>query len=306
MLLLVAGIVCAAVGGELFVRGSVGIATALRISPSIIGVTVAAFATSSPELSVAVGSGLAGTSELSLGDVLGSNIVNFALVLACALLIADIPVAIPALRRDIFTTIAVPLLTALLLIDGILSRADGLIMLGFFMIWISAALYEAAMQRKASSGGAPVAGPLPAAVHTLAGLGLLVAAGFLIITGATGIARSFGLHEFLIGATIVAFGTSMPELASIIISRIRWHEGIGFGTILGSNIFNGLFIIAVASLLSPISAEPGEVLPSLLFGLAAVLAALPLPGAGRIRRWQGMLLLLLYVVYPAFETKVFR
>ncbi|ABL65242.1 calcium/sodium antiporter [Chlorobium phaeobacteroides] len=294
---LIVGIGCAAFGGELFVRGAVGTALALRIAPAIIGVTVAAFATSSPELSVAISSGLAGRSQISMGDALGSNIVNIALILGIALIISDISVASGTIRRDISAAVLIPLLTGFFLLDGNLSRLDGMLMLCMFIAWLTAAVLEAARQRNSSESGSGGTSVLSSALFAIGGLVLLVISGRLIVSGATAIARAFGLDEFIIGATVVALGTSMPELASLVFARLRGHDEIGLGTILGSNIFNGLFILSVAAILSPARPPLPEVLPALAFGLLSVLIALPWRNSGRIRRVQGVFLLLLYFLY---------
>ncbi len=294
---MIAGIGCAAFGGELFLRGAVGTASALRIAPAIIGVTVAAFATSSPELSVAISSGLEGRSQISLGDALGSNIVNIALILGIALLISDIPVSSGTIRRDVSAAVLIPLLTGFFLLDGTLSRLDGLLMLCMFIGWLTAAVLEAARQRNSAESVAGGRGAMNPALFAIGGLVLLVLSGRLIVSGATGIARAFGLDEFIIGATVVALGTSMPELASLVIARLRGQDEIGLGTILGSNIFNGLFIVSVAAILSPVRPPLPEVLPALAFGLLSVLIALPWRSSGRIRRVQGVFLLLLYALY---------
>lgn len=150
--LLFSGIACAAFGGELFVRGTVGIASVLRIAPSIIAVTVAAFATSSPELSVAINSGLAGKSQLSLGDALGSNIVNISLVLGVTLLISGIPVSPAVLRRDAPVAILVPFLTAIFLIDNMIDRLEGVFMFLCFEAWMATTIKQALKEREPSNG----------------------------------------------------------------------------------------------------------------------------------------------------------
>ena len=140
--ILLLGIVCAGVGGEFFVRGAVGIARWARVSPGIIGATVAAFATSSPELSVAVSSALAGRPQIALGDCLGSNVVNVALILALALVISGIQSPRDSLKRDFPVALLAPLVTILLIIDGELSRFDGCLMLGLFLVWMVAMVVE--------------------------------------------------------------------------------------------------------------------------------------------------------------------
>ncbi|MGC8775027.1 MAG: calcium/sodium antiporter [Chlorobaculum sp.] len=296
-LFLLAGIVFAAIGGEFFVRGSVGIATALRIPPGIIGVTVAAFATSSPELSVAVNSGLAGKSQISLGNALGSNIINVSLVLGIALLISGIPVATETLKRDVRIAIIAPVLTGIFLIDNTLNRLEGVFLLGVFATWLYSVVMQALHHRRSSSGGAKRKGSAMYWILAISGMTLLIIAGKLIVLSASGIARDFGVDDFIIGSTFVALGTTVPELASIIFSKIKGHDEIGLGTVLGSNIFNGLFIVSVASILTPIRVPFSEVVFALFFCILSLLIALPQRRTGLVRRRQGVLLVLMYSVY---------
>lgn len=295
---LIMGVVCAAIGGELFVRGAVGLAHWARISPGIIGATVAAFATSSPELSVAVSAALAGKPQISLGDALGSNVVNVALILALALLISGIQTPRDSLRRDFPVALLVPVITGVLLLDGELSRLDGLMMLSLFLVWLVAAILEARKQRSAAEEILGERRRWLVVLSCVVGLAFLVAAGNLIVAGARGIAVSFGIAEFIIGATVVAIGTSVPELATTLIAKVRGHDEVGLGTILGSNIFNGLFIVPVAAIIYPIAVGWREVVIVLVFGLVALALTYPARG-GFIERRRGVLLLALYVIYLA-------
>ncbi len=295
-LTLALGVLSAGIGGELFVRGTVSLATWARVAPGIVGATVAAFATSSPELSVSITSALAGTPQIALGDALGSNVVNIALILALALLISGIQSSRDSIRRDFPVAFLVPVLTAALAADGELSRLDGFVLLSVFLAWMIATVIEARRQRSAAEEVLGAHRLAPALLSAVIGLGLLVGAGILIVDGARAISLTFGLSEFVIGATVVAVGTSVPELATTLISKLRGHDEIGLGTILGSNIFNGLFIIAVAALIHPIVFDAPSVRSALAFGLVAVI--LTLPGrSGYIGRARGLVLLLLYLAY---------
>lgn len=297
-LALVLGVACAAAGGELFVRGAVGTARALRVSPGIIGATVAAFATSSPELSVSVSSALAGKPQIALGDALGSNVVNVALILGIALALSGMQSPRASLKRDFPVALLAPAITGLLFLDGVLSRLDGLLMLGMFLAWLVATVLEARRER---SSVAQVLGGQRAwvvAAHGAGGLALLVTAGILIVAGARGLALAFGIDEFVVGATVVALGTSAPELATVLVARLRGHDEISLGTILGSNIFNGLFIVAVAAVIHPIVVGWREIAIALIFGLVALAATFP-GSDGAIRRSRGALLLALYAAYVA-------
>lgn len=296
-LLLLLGVASAAFGGELFVRGTVGVASVLRVAPSIIAVTIAAFATSSPELSVAINSGLADKSQLSLGDALGSNIVNISLVLGFTLLISGIPVGAEVLKRDAPVAILAPFLTAMFLLDNIIDRLEGVFLLIFFGAWMATTLKQAIKERTPVHGSVKAANRFLPWVQGIGGLMLLVAAGRLIVLSTTGIARDFGIDDFIIGATLVAFGTSVPELASTVLAKIKGHDEIGIGTVLGSNIFNSLFIIAIAAIIKPIRVPLHEVAPALFFGVLSLLIALPQRGTRLVRRRQGVMLVLMYSVY---------
>lgn len=295
---LLLGVVCAGIGGEAFIRGAVGIARSTRVSPAIIGVTVAAFATSSPELAVGVRASLAGAPQLSLGDVLGSNVVNVALILALALCISGIVSPRQSIKRDFPVAVIVPIAIGLLGLDGRLSRLDGFLLFGGFAGWLIATLCEARKQRSSAEEGAPRRPIGLALILCAAGLAFLIGAGHFVVAGAKGIARSYGVGEFVIGATVVAVGTSMPELATTIMAKLRGHDEVGLGGILGSNIFNGLFIIAVVAMICPISVDWREVAVVLVFGLLTVACTFPI-GSGYIGRRRGVLLLVLYGCYLA-------
>ncbi|WP_435548013.1 sodium:calcium antiporter [Desulfobacterium sp. N47] len=290
------GIICAGIGGELFVRGAVGLASLARISPGIIGATVAAFATSSPELSVSISSALAEKPQIVLGDALGSNVVNVALILGLALVISGIQSPRDSVKRDLPVALLIPIVTGVLLLDGVLSRIDGALMLGMFIAWLIAAIIEARMQRSASSEVLGEHSKRLIIASCVAGLLLLISAGNLIVLGAKEIAISFGISEFIVGATIVAIGTSVPELATTIIAKLRGHDEVGLGTILGSNIFNGIFIIAIAALIHPIVVPLRDVVATLVFGILAVVFVFP-PRNGFIERRRGVLLVALYIGY---------
>ena len=298
ILILLIGVICAGLGGELFVRGTVGLAHWWRIPPGIIGATVAAFATSSPELSVSVSAALAERPHIALGDALGSNVVNVALILALVLAMSGLQGSRDSIKRDFPVALLVPVLTALLLFDHTLSRSDGILMLLAFVVWLVATVIEARKQRSAADEvlGAHRHGAI--LLSCGAGLGLLVAAGLLIVRGATGIALSLGLDTFVIGAMVVAIGTSTPELATVVIAKLRGHNEVSLGTILGSNIFNGLFIVAVAAVIHPIEVRPPDLAMTLAVGLLALVIAYP-PASGFIDRRRGVLLLILYVFYVA-------
>lgn len=298
ILALVLGVACAAGGGEFFVRAIVSLAHALRVPPGIVAATIAAFATSSPELSVAVNAALAGGPQIALGNALGANIVNVALVLGLAVLVSPIRSPRDSVKRDFPVALLAPLLTAGLLLDGTLSRVDGLVMFCVFAAWLAAALLEARRHRSSIEEVLGGQRPWVAVAHGAAGLALLAVAGSLIVYGARGLALSWGMDEFVVGATVVALGTTAPELATVIAAKLRGHDEVGLGTLLGSNIFNGLFIIPLAAAIHPIAVGRAESAVALGVGAAAIALTYP-GGSGLIGRLRGALLLALYAVYVA-------
>jgi cation:H+ antiporter len=292
---LLLGLACAFVGGELFVKGAVGMARRLRVPAGIIGTTVAAFATSSPELSVGVAAALRDSPALALGDSLGSNVVNVGLILGIALIMGAIRAPRRSVKRDFPMALFVPLATVVLVLDGQITRFEAALLLALFAGWLTVMIIKARDERL---DGDLEPKPGTAAVLALSalGLGFLVLAGYLVVMGAKGIGAALGLNEFVVGATIVAVGTSTPELATVVVSKLRGHDEVGLGTVLGSNIFNGLFIVGVAAMIHPIPVQLTAVAIGLGFGFALVLAAFP-PKSGVIGRWRGALLLGMYAVY---------
>jgi cation:H+ antiporter len=297
---LLGGLLLAGVGGELFVRGVVGIARWARVPAGIVAVSIAAFATSSPELSVSVNAALGGTPQIGLGDAVGSNVVNVAFILGLALLLGEMKVPWVSLRRDFFVALLAPVFTAGLLLDGELSRLDGVLMLCAFVAWLTFVLHDAWKSRSAAGAVLAEKRHWLAAALSLAGLVMLVLAGRLIVHGASSIGAALGLAPFVIGATMVAIGTSVPELATTLISRWRGHEDVGIGTVLGSNVFNGLLIVGTVAVIHPVRLDGREVLIGLAFGTGTVALLFPIAG-GRIARWRGLILVATYVGFVALQ-----
>ena len=296
VLALLGAIAAAAAGGAAFVRGVVDVSTLLRLPRMLVASTLAAVATSSPELSVSTLAALAGKPGIGLGDALGSNVVNLGLILGAALLFGALPARIDAFRRDFVLALAVPVLTFVLAFDGSLSRADGALLLVVLAAWLTLAALDAKASRR---DALPAAGPAPhparAWLLLAVGLACLLLAGRLFVTGSSGIALALGVHPFVVGATVVAIGTSLPELVTVLVSRLNGHDDVGLGTLLGSNLFNGLGIVGIASSIHPITIAPREIAVALAFGVATVL--LMLPRAGRLSRRRGIALVSAYIAF---------
>jgi cation:H+ antiporter len=290
---LLTGVLCAAGGGELFLRGVVGLSDWLRVPKAVTAATLAAFATSSPEISVAVTSALAGSPRVALGDALGSNVVNVGLVLGVMLCIRPTPFDWSATRREFGLALVAPLLVLAALADGHLARVEAAVGLAVFGTWLLLVLQDALKARHGTAPSVTRRQGLVAAGQGAAGLVLLVVAGRLIVAGATGIGAMLGMDLFLIGATVVAFGTSAPELATAVVAKVRGHDDVGVGTVLGSNIFNCLFVVGLAAGIRPFDQPPWGVLSSVAFGVLTVACLAPGRRAA-LPRSRGVLLLALY------------
>jgi cation:H+ antiporter len=294
--LLLPGVLAAAGGGELFVRGTVGGAARARVAPGIIAATVAAFATSSPELSVAVNSATAGRPEISLGDVLGSNVVNVGLVLAIGILMGGLRPRRRDMRRDIPPALGAPLLILVLGFDGRLSRFDAAILLASFAGWLIFTILQAARERSAIAEVAAGETGWRIIRDGVLGLVLLIVAGRLIVLAASDFGEILGWDTFTVGAVLVAIATSVPELATVVMARLRGHDEVSAGTVLGSNIFNGLLVVGVAAAISPIPIIWDEFRLTVLAGIATVVLIIP-GRSGRLAPPRGVALLAVYVSY---------
>lgn len=294
---MVSGVVLAAVGGELFVRGSVGLATWLRIPAGIVGATVAAFATSSPELSVSVLASLDGRPEIALGDAAGSNLVNLGVVLGFTVLLSPVIVRVADVRRELPIGIAAMGLLWVFAGDGNFSRVEAVAFLAVFVFWLVWVVRDARRDRiDVDAFASPGRGRT--LLELSAGLALLVLAGRLVVTAAKGFGESLGWSEFAVGSLLVAVGTSTPEFVTALIAARRGHSDVGVGAVLGSNIFNSLFIVGIAGLIRPISGNIDGLETAVVLGILGTLLVVP-NKASVVGRTRGVILLALYGAFVA-------
>ncbi len=254
-LLFVVGLVILVAGGEFLVRGASSIARAFHLSPLLIGLTIVGFGTSAPELIVSVQAALAGQPGIAIGNVIGSNISNVLLILGISALIA--PLVIPGRRRwrDLGFMLAATAIVWIMLLDGDITRIDGLILVAGLIAFLTVA-FIAGSGHLPEDGITETFGPnWKPWVMTGAGLVGLVIGARLLVDSATIIARDFGISEAVIGLTIVAVGTSLPELATSVIAAFRRHTDIAVGNVVGSNVFNIFGILGITALIAPIPAE---------------------------------------------------
>ena len=306
VLLIVLGIAVLWAGGEVLVRSVTGLAAVLRVSPTVIGLTVVAFGTSAPELAVAVFAALDDSPGLVYGNVIGSNIANVGLILGVSALVAPLlnnddatdRQAVRLVRRELPFMLATSLLVLTFTAFGRFGRFEGVVLLAL-MTYFLVVLVRTGEVEDAESHGA---GGLKSALGTLLGLTLLVVgASELLVPAAESLARDLGVSERVIGLTIVAFGTSVPELAACVVAAYRNHHGIVLGNVIGSNVFNILLVLPAAVLVRPFEtafrAEGLDASVMLAFSLLMFLAVYMLRHGRAIGRTWGLLLFAAYGGY---------
>ncbi len=315
LLLFVAGLAALVVGANLLVRGASKLALSFGISPLVVGLTVVAFGTSAPEVAVSVGAVLDGNTDIALGNVVGSNVFNVLFILGVSALIVPLVVNVQLIRQEVPIMIGASVLLLVLGLDGKLSFWDGALLFVLLIAYTAflviqsrnetkAAQDEYAQENKPAEAGAWDA-KLPAQIALIvAGLVALVFGSEWLVSASVSFAKSIGVSDLVIGLTIVAAGTSMPEVATSITAAIKGERDIAVGNVVGSNTFNILGCLGISGL---VSADVGLAMaPSLLafdiwVMLAVALACLPVFMTGReIARWEGGVFVAYYVAYVAY------
>jgi cation:H+ antiporter len=302
-LLFIAGLVTLVAGGELLVRGAARLAAATGISPLVIGLTVVAFGTSSPELAVSVQASLAGEVDIAVGNVVGSNIFNVLLILGLSAAIVPLVVSAQLVRLDVPIMIGVSGLLLLLSLDGLLSRVECALLAAALAAYV---VTQVVLSRRSPTLSArntiDTGRPLTNVLLIALGLGLLVLGSRWMVEAAAQIADSFGITPLVIGLTIVAAGTSMPELATSIIAGLRGQRDIAVGNIIGSNIFNILAVLGISGVLSPagIPVSNAALTMDVPVMVAVAVLCLPIFSKYAISRWEGILFVLYYLLYTGY------
>ncbi len=310
LLLLVAGFALLTFGGESLVRGSSRLAVMFGISPLVIGLTVVAFGTSAPELAVSVISAYAGKGELALGNVVGSNICNVLLILGLSALVAPLVVNQQLVRLDVPLVIIASLLIVPFGLDGSIGRLEGAVLFTGIIVYTVYVIRKSRSDEKqnrqeydqAVGGEEPqtLKGGLVSTAQIVAGIAMLVLGSQWLVTAATATARYFGVTELVIGLTIVAFGTSLPELATSVVASLRGERDIAVGNVVGSNLFNLLSVLGLSSLVAPdgIPVPAAAMQFDIPVMIAVAIACLPVLFVNyQISRWNGAMLLGFYIAY---------
>jgi cation:H+ antiporter len=312
VVLFVIGLGLLVVGAESLVRGASRLALAAGISPLVVGLTVVAFGTSSPEMAVSVGAALDDKTDIAVGNVVGSNIFNVLLILGLCALVSPLVIAWKLIRSEVPVMIGVSMVLWLFVWNGELVRWEAALLFAGLVAYVTWAIVQsrresAAAQQESAPGAEPPATPSPWYVNVgyiVAGLAMLVLGSRWLVNGAVEFARELGLSELVIGLTIVAAGTSLPEVATSVIATYRGEREIAVGNVVGSNIFNILGVLGLTGLVSGGGLPVGDMVRTVDVPVMLLAAALCLPvffsGRSLMHRWEGGMFVALYGVYVAY------
>lgn len=306
--LLIGGILFLLIGAEGLVRGSAALAIRFGLAPLVVGLTIVAFGTSSPELVVSIDAALKGQGPLAVGNIVGSNIANLALIVGVAIVLSPMAISRDLLRRDMPILLVVSIVLVLFLLDGEMGRLEGVLFSVGFIIYLSYTIRASIMEAR-GKGEVELAPEVEdvlehsqttlwkSGVFIVGGCAMLLLGSHWLIDGAVGLARLFGVSEAVIGLTMVAFGTSLPELATTIAAAHRGHGQMALGNAVGSNFFNIMGVLGPASIIAPMGTA-GVGLDSLLIMVGITVVAFLFFATERfMKRWKGGVLMLLYVAY---------
>lgn len=309
-LLLIAGFLLLIKGADYFVDGASGIAKHFKIPSLLIGLTIVAFGTSSPEAAVSISAAIKGSTGIALGNVLGSNLFNITFIVGFSAMIYPLTVERQTIRKEIPLTLLAGLSLAVLSLDNLfgvdqlplVSRGDGLMLLLIFCVFLYYIFEVARNSRETdvSVESHPDVALGKCTLFALGGLAAIVFGGDLVVKSSIDIARQFGLSETLIGLTIVAVGTSLPELITSAVASLKKQSDIAVGNIIGSNIFNILFILGISATISPLTVDLSMTVELVLNILLTVVLFQFSRSGRRINKVEGLLLCLMYLAYTVF------
>jgi cation:H+ antiporter len=289
-------------GAEWFVRGAAGLALKLGVRPMLIGLTVVSYGTSAPELAVSMLAAAEGKSEIALGNVVGSNIANVGMILGVTALIAPPRTDGRLIFRELVVLLLATLLLPLLLLDGVIDRTEGLAYCtGALLFTVLVIRWSRGRPTDLEDATPGHHGKGRLALLTVFGLAVLLGGGQCFVDGAVAVAQWLGMSDRVIGLTVVAFGTSVPELAASLVAAMRGHSEIAIGNVVGSNIFNLLLILGATSVVFPITGSLTDARVDLaVMGSLTLLLLIVLRTQRRIQRWEGGLMLATYLSFLAW------
>lgn len=301
IIILIVGFVFLIRGSDLFVSGASNVASILKVPTVIIGLTVVAFGTSAPEAAVSITASVAGSNALALSNVIGSNLFNLLAVIGCSATIAKLGIDRTILKQDFpFLLIITVLLTVLLYFTLEINRIIGILFLLLIITYVGYLIIKAKKSKQGQIVEKPKLTLTKSVVYIFVGIIGIVLGGEFVVDGAKSIALALGMSETLVGLTIVAIGTSLPELVTSLTALKRGETDLVIGNVVGSNIFNILFILGISSVISPISVHPLMIIDLGLLTGVTLLGFIFAKTKQEYSRKEGIILLLLFVVYMAF------
>ncbi len=297
--LLIVGFILLIKGADFFVDGASSTAKLLKVPSVIIGLTIVAMGTSAPEAAVSISAGLSGSSDIALSNVIGSNIFNLLIVVGVSAIICPMKTEKVILRRDIWWSLGAAVATLIMMTDMKISGAEGILLLGGMAAYIAVLVFDA--RKKRDEGDEVKAmSPLKSIIYIVGGLAAIIIGGDLVVDSACDIAAAFGMSEALIGLTIVAAGTSLPELVTSIVAAKKGDSGLALGNVVGSNIFNILFILGSASALTTINVAPELFIDTAILIAVTLLMYFLCRTKEKTSRGEGALCVLVYAAYMAY------
>lgn len=300
IILILIGIVLVVKGADWLTNGAVSVATRLHISQMVIGLTIVAMGTSMPEFCVSFVSALKGTPDLAVGNVVGSNIFNALLIVGVAAMVAPMAIMKKTVKVDIPVGVVASLLLLILCLDGSISRFDAGAMFLLFLMYMYYTVKGAKKGSADSSSSATVYSGWKSALLMVVGLAGLIGGSEVFVEGATKVAQALGVSDAIIGLTIVAGGTSLPELATSVVSARKGNSGIAIGNVLGSNIFNILMILGVTGLISPLSYSGITLVDMSVMVVSMLLLWMFSFTKYTVARWEGVVLVLIFLAYLTY------
>lgn len=297
--ILLIGFVLLIKGADYFVEGSSSLAKIMKIPAVIIGLTIVAMGTSAPEASVSINAALAGNNDIAISNVIGSNIFNGMVVVGVCAFLQKFKVNEDISKRDLPINIIISIILCLMIMDGTLSRLEGIILLIGMVAFIGMMVHAALKNREDGDEIKTLSLPM-SIVYMIGGLIAVIFGGDMVVDGATAIATMFGLSQNFIGLTIVAVGTSLPELVTSIVATKKGESALALGNAVGSNIFNILFILGFSAVISPLSVLGESLVDGMIMVATGVLLFLFAKTKGEMDKKEGILCVLIYVAYTVF------
>lgn len=298
-LLLLVGFVLLVKGADFFVEGSASLAKIMRIPSVIIGLTIVAMGTSAPETSVSINAALNGNNDIAVSNVIGSNIFNGLVVVGICAFLAGFRTNKDILKRDMPINIAVTAVLCVMLMDGSLNRIEGILLLCGMVAYLAYMIVSALRSREAAEETKVVSLPR-SLVFIAGGLAAVIFGGDLVVDKACVIATNFGVSQNFIGLTIIAIGTSLPELVTSIVATRKGDSGLALGNAIGSNLFNILFILGMSSVISPLTVLPESVIDAAILLVSAVVLLVFARTKHSMSRGEGAVCVLMYIAYTVY------